>query len=311
MTADTPKFGSLPDWEKSSHSMENFGIEMFRCTKSYGDRSKNVNILHVSTDLDGARHEMERIVQFMKKKGFDVRHESISGMRNGMGVDIVIVGSETASHDDARYLIRHISLGFLGLTLWWDVLWYGTDYTPQPCLPRLIKPSCSNHAFSMDGICLAHAHIRRRYDVAALRGAHLTMQIEIEDYIDVMLGTWKVRSVERIEAFKSKVKIDGRWGPDAELFFAALDAIRNSRNTGSHPLQGVPKEELKKKVERVDHSRVEFGKLARKHKRPFGPPMLDSPEEEDLHTVTKWEISIAQMAIRWVAEYSKLYRTNQ
>ena len=121
--------------------MENFGIEMFRCTKSYGDRSKNVNILHVSTDLDGARHEMERIVQFMRKKGFDVRHESIPDMRNGMGVDIVIVGSETASREDAYYLIRHISLGFLGLTLWWDVLWYGTDYTPQPYLPRPMRPS--------------------------------------------------------------------------------------------------------------------------------------------------------------------------
>ena len=65
------------------------------------DRSKNVNILHVSTDLDRARHEMERIVQFMKKKGFDVSHESIPDMRNGMGVDIVIVGSETASREDA------------------------------------------------------------------------------------------------------------------------------------------------------------------------------------------------------------------
>ena len=137
------------------------------------------------------------------------------------------------------------------------------------------------------------------------------MQIEIEDHIDVMLGTWKVRPVEKIEAFKSKVKSDGRWGPDSELLFAALDAIRNSRNIGSHPLQGVPKEELKKKVERVDHSRVEFGKLAKKHKRPLEPPMFDSPEEEDLHAVTKWEISIAQMAIEWVAEYSKLHRTNQ
>ena len=137
------------------------------------------------------------------------------------------------------------------------------------------------------------------------------MQIGIEDHIDVMLGTWRVCSVERIEAFKSKVKIDGRWGPDSELFFAALDVIRNSRNTGSHPLQGVPKEELKKKVERMDHSKVEFGKLARKHKRSFEPSMFDSPEEEDLHTVTKWETSIAQMAIEWVAEYSKLYCTNQ
>ena len=127
----------------------------------------------------------------------------------------------------------------------------------------------------------------------------------------MMLGTWEARSVERIKAFKSKVKSDGRWGPDSELFFAALDAIRNSRNTGSHPSQGVPKEKLKKKVERMNNSRVEFGKLARKHKQPFEPPTLDSLEEEDRHTVMKWEISIAQMAVRWVAEYSKLYRTNR
>ena len=311
MTADTPKFGHLPDWGTSTHPMTNFGVETFRCTNSHGGRPKNVNILHVGTDLDGARHEMDRIVQFMREKGFGVRHESGIDTRNGMDVDMVIVGSEAASCEGAYYLIRRISAGFLGLTPWWDVLWYGTDYTPQPDLPLTIKPSCSSHAFSMDGICLAHAHIRRRDDVAALRGAHLTMQIGIEDHIDVMLGTWRVRSVERIEAFKSKVKIDGRWGPDSELFFAALDAIRNSRNTGSHPLQGVPKEELKKKVERMDHSRVEFGKLARKHKRPFEPPMFDSLEEEDLHAVTKWETSIAQMAIEWVAEYSKLYCTNQ
>ena len=83
----------------------------------------------VSTDLDGARHEMDRIVQFMREKGFGVRHESGPDMRNGTGVDIVIVGSEVASREDAYYLIRHISLGFLGLALWWDVLWYGTDGT--------------------------------------------------------------------------------------------------------------------------------------------------------------------------------------
>ena len=265
----------------------------------------------VSTDLDGARHEMDRIVQFMREKGFGVRHESGLDMRNGTGVDIVIVGSEVASREDAYYLIRHISLGFLGLALWWDVLWYGTDYTPQPDLPLTIKPSCSNHAFSMDGICLAHAHIRRRDDVAALRGAYLTMQIEIEGHIDTILGTWRMRPTDKIKEFKSKVKIDGRWGPGAELFFAAMDVIRNSRNTGSHSLHGMPKEELKKRVKQMAHSKAEFGRLSKKHKRPFGPLMFSSHGQEDLHTVTKWEISIAQMAIEWVAEYSKLYCTNQ
>ena len=71
MPVDTPKFGPLPNWGKSDHPMANFGIEMFRCTNSHGGRSKNVNILHVNTDLDGARSEMDRIVEFMKKEGFD------------------------------------------------------------------------------------------------------------------------------------------------------------------------------------------------------------------------------------------------
>ena len=137
------------------------------------------------------------------------------------------------------------------------------------------------------------------------------MQIEIEDHIDTMLGTWKTRSTEKIETFKSKVRIDRRWGPDAELFFAAMDVIRDSRNTGSHSLRGMPEEELKRKVEQAERAKAEFHRLARKHKRPFKPPTFASPTDVDLHTVTKWEIGIAQMAIGWVDEYSKLYRTNR
>ena len=94
-----------------------------------------------------------------------VKHESGTTIRNGAEVDIVIVGSEAASREGVRYLIQRISSGFLGLALRWDVLWYGTDYTPQPDLPLTMAPLCSDRAFAMDGICLAHTHIRRRDDL--------------------------------------------------------------------------------------------------------------------------------------------------
>lgn len=71
--------------------------------------------------------------------------------------------------------------GFLGLVLNWDVLWYGTDGTPQSGLPPTSQPLCCGPAFSKDGICLAHAHIRRRDDLAAWRGLFLTMMMVIED----------------------------------------------------------------------------------------------------------------------------------
>ena len=193
----------------------------------------------------------------------------------------------------------------------WDVLLYGTNGTPQSDLPSSLKPTCANHAFSADGIGLAHAHIRRRDDLLARRGLHLSLQINIDGSIDTMLGTWKMRNyMEKIGTFKEKIKVDGRWNEDAEFFFAAVEALRTSRNVGSHPLYGVPQDGLDKKKKEMHDARAKFDKLAQKHKRPFGPPRFASPAQEDLHKATKWVIRISQMAVVWVEEYSRLPRAN-
>ena len=308
MTTNAPKFGSLPDWREFAHPMAGFHIEMFRCTDSNRVRSRYVNILHVSTDLDGTRYETNRIAQFLKEMGFDIRHEQGLEPRNGIGVDVVIVGSETARFDDAAYLIRRIPVGFLGLVLNWDVLWYGTDGTPRPDLSPGVQPLCSSNAFSTDGICLVHAHIRRRDDLSAWRGLFLTMLIAIEDHIDKMMGTWNEHSAyKKICKFKDRVKSDGRWGSDAELFFAAVDVIRITRNMGSHPLSNLPEEKLKKKGDGMDELLAKFDELAVKHGCPFRPPRSVTPmPPEHTHALLKWLTSLSQVAVVWIAEYSKL-----
>ena len=308
MTTDAPKFGSIPDWGEFAHSMAGFRIEMFRCTDNNRVRSRYVNILHVSTDLDGTRYETNRIAQFLKEMGFGIRHEQGLELRNDIDVDVVIVGSESARFEDAAYLIRRIHSVFLGLMLNWDVLWYGTNGTPRPVLPLNMRPLCSSNAFSTYGICLVHAHIRRRDDLPVWRGLFLTMLIAIEDYADRMIGTWNERSAyKKIYKFKDRVKSDGRWGSDAEMFFAAVDVMRIARNLGSHSLSNVPKEKLKKKGDGMDELLVEFDELAVKHSCPFRPPGFVTPmSPEHTHALLKWLTSISQVAVAWIAEYSKL-----
>ena len=290
--------------------MEDFRIEMFRCTDRNRVRSRYVNILHVSTDLDGMRYETNQITQFLKDVGFDIKHELGLEPRNIMNVDVVIVGSESARFKDAAYLIRNIPAVFHGLMLHWDVLWYGTDDAPRPVLPLNVRPLCSNNAFSMYGICLVHAHIRRRDDLSAWRGLFLTMLLAIEHYIDKMMGTWNERSAyKKMCKFKDRVKSDGCWGSDADLFFAAVDIIRKTRNTGSHPLSNMPGEKLKKKGDEMDELLAEFDKLAAKHDCSFRPPKFVSPvRPEHTHAQLKWLTSISQASVMWIFKYSELYQ---
>ena len=307
MTIDIPKFGSPSDLDESSLHLPGFFIEMFRCTNSNGGSSKYVNILHVSTDLKCALSEIDRIVQFMKEKGFDVSHEQSLNMENGMNVDIVIVGSEAARFEDAYYIIRRMSLGFLGIVPYWDVLWYGIDDIP-PYLPMATQLLRSNHMFSMDGICLIHAHIRRRDDVTGWNSLYLAMAVTIENYIDKMMDTWNVRNAyEKISKFEVKVKSDGRGGPDAELFFAAADVIRSTRNLGAHALVNMPAEKLKEKVEKMNKLIAKFDELAERYGCPFRPPKFISPiPVEYTHMQLKWLTSLTQISVAWIAEYAEL-----
>ncbi len=310
MTTNTPKFDSRLDWGKFVHSMADFRIEMFRCTGRNRVRSRYVNILHISTDLDDMHYEMNQIVQFLKGMGFNIEHELGLDPRNILDVDVVIVGSKSARFADADYLIQNIPAIFHGLMLNWDVLWYGIDDIPTPVLPFNVLPLCSGNKFSIYGICLIHAHIRRRDDLSAWRGLFLTMLQAIEHYADKMMGTWNERSMyNKMCKFKDKVKSDECWGSDAELFFAAVDIIRRTRNMGSHSLSNTPEEKLKKKGDNMDELLAEFDQLAVKLGCSLRPPKFVQPvQPEHTHAQLKWLTGLSQASVMWIAKYSELYQ---
>lgn len=311
MTVNIPKFGSPPDTEESRMSKD-FAIEVFQCTNQDEDRSKYVTILHASTDISKGRSEMNKITQFMQNREFDVIHKPGWDKDSDGVVDVIILGSDDARFEATYSIIRRISLGFLGIFPYWDVLWYGTDYSPQPDMPATVKPVCSNQEFSLDGICMIHANIRRRDDIAAWDGLYVVALKEIESHIDRVMGTQSTDSVyKKICRFEDKVKSDGLWGPDAELFFAAVEIIRNVRNTGAHSLTSRPKSKLANNIKKGEELMAKFDALAQKYNCPFRPRRFVLPmQPEDTAKLLKWLISLTQISVAWISGYPKPSNSN-
>ena len=321
MTVSTPRFGPKLDPGEHGDHMKNFEAEMYSFADDKRERDRYMNILHLSTDLDATRPEMDRIVRRMVKWGYGVEHKTGFGLSDdrgmilaGIDTDILILGSDEARFVSAYYILRCVSIGWFGIVPYWDMLWYGMDYKPEPPAQWAIQhhmgpsalPLFSGRKLALDAVCLVHAHIRRRHDRSALSGAYVEMMRDIEGRINELVkGAWKIRNADkRIEKFKAKVVNDGHDGPDVELFFAALDVLRNHRNLGAHMTKGLPPAVVEKKRRRGDALMANFDRLANTHRRPLWPPIASS--KADSHFTTKWESSLAHMAVVWLEEYSKL-----
>ena len=308
MNIDTPTFGSEPDWNKSKIYGSSLRIEMLWCTDVRGDQSKSVNVLHASTDLESANSSMDRFILLMKEMGFDCRRESglNTDASSGLGadIDVVIVGSDQNHSNNANYFIQRIALGFLEIVPELDVLWYGTDYTPQQ--PQDMNLQCSNRAFSVEAACLVHSHARRRKDIAMWRGLCVSMLLRIEDIIDGMLNTWNREAWKKIHMFEDRIRKDGRWGPDADLFFAAVAVILDARNVAAHTQDNMPAKK-RQEQEAISKNLTDcFNKLAEMHRRPYLKFKHNISIPDRAYKRLKWMNGIAQIATTWIYKYSQL-----
>ena len=321
---NTPRFGPKLDPDEHKHHMGNFGIEAYGFTDYGRERARHVNILHLSTDLDKVRPEMKLITKFMRKEGYEMEHERNLGLSSdrdmllaGNATDMVIMGSDAARCGSIRYVLWCMEVGWFGIAPYWDALWYGMDGVPEPHV-KPIKPNAklsylplrSGREFALDGVCLLHAHIRRRDDALSLRGEYVSLLTEIEGRINRLMeeeDAWREYSTKtKFKKFKDRLVEEGRSKPEIEMLLAAVSVLRNNRNIGSHPLTGLPWEEIEKKSLESMKQTTEFRRLAKKYGRPLWPSIVLSSRACH-HTATRWEYSIARMAITWLEEYSKLF----
>ena len=300
MSPNTSRFGFMPNLDECKQHLNNFNAEMFRFTNDNGGLYRHVNILHLAIDLKETQCETNRIVEFMNQNGFRATQELNPKSFND--ADIVMIGSDFSHSNDAKNAVRFVALGLNGLMPYWDVLWYGTDYTPNGYPPSVTTPLCVGNAFSIDGIFIARAHIRRRQDFMVLRGIYVSLFLEIEERIDKMLGTSGERLTDKIKKLKQKIKSDGREGLDADLFFAALDILRHSRHISSHTL-GSKSNSKPTNKDLLWNSTTQFDSLAKKYDRRLRPPEFVSYDLPDFHTIMKWRFSMARAAYLWITEY--------
>ena len=117
---------------------------------------------------------------------------------------------------------------------------------------------------------------------------------------------WKEYSTKtKFKKFKDRLIEEGHSKPEIEMLLAAVSVLRNNRNIGSHPLMGLPGDEIEKKSLETMKQINEFQRLAKKYKRPLWPSVVFSSQVYH-HTAIRWDYSIARMAIIWLEEYSKL-----
>lgn len=322
MSVGTPRFGPKLDPNEHKSHMKNFEADMYRFANDGRKRDRYVNVLHLGIDLDAARIKTDRIVKFMRKRGYKVKHETGLSLSNdremfltGSDTDILILGSDKVRHESAYYMLRCVGAGWFWIVPYWDMLWYGTDYNPEPptewLKQRHMEPSAlplfSGHKFVLNAICLAHAHARRRYSRSVSSGIYINMAREIESHMNELVGWVRKDSFDaKIKKFKDKVKGDGHGGADANLFFAALDVLKHSRNVGAHLPRGIPKEVVDKDVEKSNKLMADFHMLAVDYGRMLWPPAYISGEDHG-HLISKWEYGLGCMALTWLAEYPDLH----
>ena len=263
---------------------------------------------YINTDLKCVSSEISKIIEFLESRSFIVAHEHKP--KDWSDADILIIGSDTKHSKNAINMIKYLPSN-LGIITSLDILFYGLDGkidTPE----LTYQPMHTNNSFSTEGVCMVHSHIRRLTDDITMRGILVAISIDIENCINTIMDksskSWSDKSfAKKIACFKNKVECDGYLNVDVdvnvELFFNAVNIVRELRNTAAHQQKKDPKE-LYKEEQRNE----EFYKFAREHGRfdlcPASPIIYDF---KYMVSMTKYFIRLATLCYDWVNEYAKQY----
>ena len=294
-------FGILPEdierW-KSGFSAE---MHKYKCS-SYWNVPISLNILHVSTNLDAVSDITAKITNFLELRGFSNEHIPNP---NWADADILIIGSNSQHLNDAKNMVLKLPSVF-GIVIPSDVLFYKLDGTEAIGLLPSDPLFSTGPSLSLECTYMIYSSMQKWVDNTANRGIMADLTIQIEQCIDYVMDKNKIDKWEKntlrckIEAFKAHVESENRLDKNAELFFAAMNAVRNTRNTFVHVLSHRPngKNEL---------AFLEFNITAMKHGRFDLYMRLSSDNSRHFMETVKYSIMLATHARNWVREYAKQY----
>lgn len=278
---------------------------MYRCRRGrYGEKGSSLDILHVSTDLEAASSEMKKVVIFLKSRGFHIQRVPSPGYWTE--ADLLIIGSDKPHSKHAAKLANYLP-SVLGIVTPLDVLLYGLHGKIETNLAPADRPLLAGRSFGLDGVCLTHFRMRRWTDNIVFGGIFNTKVIGIENCIDAVMG-WKDKwFTTKVRDFEKKIRDDGRYDPEAEMFFAAVGVANACRNVGAHAQEHVPENKI---FDYTEKALQKFYEVAAKHKRNELRLEYVSSNFAGITEFIKHYIKIATYAHNWACEYVKLYGQN-
>ena len=324
-TAGVPRFGPVLNPRIHKHHMEHLDAEMYIFVVRDKTVDMDVNLLHLTTDLNAARPEMSRVVEFMTNTGYSVEVENNMSLSYddemywiGHDTDVLFIGNrckDVTIDPPSHYVLRALVMGgWFGLIPYWDVLWYGLDIVPQ--LPkaerytwtqRFHPPQRTDMSFGSFACGLLHGHILRRNDLYSICGAAVTLLSCLEVRFDRMfkdtkgLGR-KATFGRKFEKFQKDV-LTGKEkdSKETQLFIRAVNILKDYRDVSAHDDMGMPaewtEENRKKSADTIDN----FIKYS-------GDERWKLWANDTRHTrnyAIKWRYRLAHMAAAWLDEYGR------
>ena len=300
-TDDSPiVFGVLPENVKGLG--DGFVAELYQCKRDPDDKAgNNLNIMHISTDLDAISDVIAEITDFLQLRGFFVTRMDVS--KDYSEVDVLIIGGDQQHIDDVVKTVNVFS-SIYGMFNRFDVLLYRLDEKTATGLSPLEDLPLTDKLFRFECMFAVYYNIRKWIDPVVNRGVIAERMVNIESYLDSVVDWNGKKESDRLsdilKQFKVNVKNDGHDDPNFEIFFAAMNTIRPVRNLilhGSH-----------KKYSDDDHFRVkEFNKIVSKHGRDDLRINLTRNDSRSTMETMKDCIRLATYSYDWIKEYSKRY----
>lgn len=304
-----PVFGKPPSKLEFSNLFFDLSFEMLRCTRVAPKDSDTatVSILHVSVDLDSAAAELGQMTAFMEEMGFAVKRER--GLCDWPSADVLILGTDERRLANLGGVLDALVYR-IGLVQGWDVLLYGisSKVTTKTRAPE--RPLCAGPRFGLTGICMLHSHIRLRDDVRFWQGFFTHMAIEVETWLDRILGWTEGSLYEKICGMEYEIADAGLDGQDARLFLAAAHLTRDDRNSFAHSQRNMPTEAMKKRAAKADRFLQEFCDTAALYERTDLLPSQDT-YGASRHELIKYLIRIALFARRWACDCHGMHVVGQ
>ena len=258
-----PVFGRPLTASEFENPFTGISYEMLRCSRK-GSTRDTINILHASPDVNLVDAEITQVVDFMKTVGFTVERER--GPGGWVLADVLVFGVDEKLLPNTNCIFDTIVRG-AGLIQGWDVLIYGIGVEPPGGIGEPELPLRAGQSFGLDGICMLHTHLRLRGNTHFWMGFFAYMAIELETYIDRIVGRTDDSLHDKICRLERELVDADMCGLDAKMFLSAANIVREVRNLHAHSQRGMSPGEILNRDTELHKSVQGFTRMAGHYRR--------------------------------------------